>query len=65
MKTIDNSLLVNFLRGTLALKYGKPLEIVSKSNVLGLHFISLSNGYGIGIYGFNGTITAGEEMIEC
>jgi len=59
VSTEDNSLLVNYLRGNLVLGNGKPLEIFSKSNVLGLHFISLSNGYGIGIYGFNGTITAG------
>jgi len=32
---------------------------------LGLHFISSNSGYGIGKYGFNGTITAGEQMAEC
>ena len=65
VKTTDNSLLVNYLRGNLVGEYGKPLEILSKSNVLGLHFISSNSGYGIGKYGFNGTITAGEQMAEC
>ena len=64
MKTTDNSLLVNYLRGNLVGEYGKPLEVVSRSNVLGLHFISSNSGYGIGKYGFNGTITAGEQMAE-
>jgi len=63
--TTDKSLLVNYLRGNLAIENGKPLEILSKSNVLGLHFISSSSGYGIGKYGFSGTITAGEQMAEC
>jgi len=58
--TTDNSLLVNYLRGYLAQENGKPLKILSKSNVLSLHFISLNNGYGIGKFGFNGTITSGE-----
>jgi len=64
VSTEDNSLLVNYLRGKLVLENGKPLEIFSKSNVLGLHFISSNSGYGIGKYGFNGTITAG-IMTEC
>jgi len=64
VKTTDNSLLVNYLRGNLVLENGKPLEVVSRSNVLGLHFISVNAGYGIGKYGFNGTITAGEQMAE-
>ena len=63
--TTDNSLLVNCLRGYLVLENGKPPEILSKSNVLGLHFISSSNGYGTGKYGFRGKITAGEQMAEC
>jgi len=63
--TTDNSLLVNYLRGNLAQDNGKTLEILSKNNVLGLHFISSNSGYGIGKYGFNGTITAGEQMAEC
>ena len=57
VKTTDKSLLVNYLRGNLVLENGKPLEVVSRSNVL--HFISSNSGYGIGKYGFNGTITAG------
>jgi len=65
VKTIDNSLLVNYLLGNLVQEYGKPLEILSKSNVLGSHFISSDRGYGVGKYGFNGTITAGEKMAEC
>jgi len=63
--TTDNSLLVNYLRGNLAQDNGKTLQILSKNNVLGLHFISSNSGYGIGKYGFNGTITAGEQMAEC
>ena len=59
VSTEDTSLLVNYLRGNLVLENGKPLELISKSNVLGLHFISMSSGYGVGKYGFNGTITAG------
>jgi len=65
VKTTDNSLLVNYLSGNLVSENGKPLEIFSKSNVLGLHFISSNSGYGIGKYGFNGTITAGEQMTDC
>jgi len=61
VQTENNSLLVNYLRGNLVRENGKPLEILSKSNVLGLHFTSLSSGYGIGKYGFDGTITAGED----
>jgi len=63
--TTDKSILVNYLRGNLVIEYGKPLEILSKSNVLGLHFISSDRGYGVAKYGFNGTITAGEQMAEC
>ena len=65
VKTTDKSILVNYLRGNLVIEYGKPLEILSKSNVLGLHFISSDRGYGVAKYGFNGTITAGEQMAEC
>jgi len=61
VKTENNSLLVKYLRGNLVLENGKPLEILSNSNVFGLHFTSLSSGYGTGIYGFNGTITAGAD----
>jgi len=64
VKTTDNSLLVNYLRGSLVLENGKAQGIVSRSNVLGLHFISSSSGYGIGKYGFNGTITAGETILK-
>ena len=62
--TTDNSLLVNDLRGNLVQDNGKPLEILSKNNILGLHFMSSNKGYGNGKYGFNGTITAGEQMAE-
>jgi len=61
VKTENNSLLVKYLRGNLVLENGKPLEILSNTNVFGLHFTSLSSGYGTGKYGFNGTITAGAD----
>ena len=62
--TTNKSLLVDYLRGNRVLENGKALGIVSKSNALGLHFISSSSGYGIGKYGFNGTITAGEQILK-
>jgi len=55
---------VNDLRGNLVQDNGKPLEILSKNNILGLHFMSSYNGDGNGKFGFNGTITAGEQMAE-
>jgi len=55
---------VNDLRGNLVQDNGKPLEILSKNNILGLHFMSSNTRYGDGKYGFNGTITSGEQMAE-